>query len=61
MFIGDINISIVGGYKTMVVIFDSNLRFRSQVLNVAHKAYIALKNLNKHKELRKLLCETVVL
>lgn len=59
-------IPVVKEYKNLGVIFDTKLRFRSQVSKVIQRSYLSLRNLYKSKNilrpyLKKTLCETLVL
>ena len=59
-------IETVDEYKNLGVLFDSKLRFRSQVSKIVKTSYYSLRNLYKSKhilnrQLRKQLCESLVL
>jgi len=61
-----VELKVVTEYKNLGVIFDSNLRFRSQVSKTMQKCYISLRNLYKSKDildqkLKKNLSESLVL
>lgn len=61
-----VKIPIVSEYKNLGIIFDSKLKFRSQVARVTQMAYYCLRNLYKNQfilnlKLKKQLCESLVL
>lgn len=49
--------------KSLGLLIDKDLRFRSQVRAIVQKSYALLRNLNRHilcKNLKKKLCDTLV-